>query len=80
MNTGVQNDARVPLLALCTPVEKTDGINKTDDYLPNMLLTIMLLQRKRLHSKLNFELCLSVFKLGKPSSRPAKTGSICTEL
>jgi len=76
MNTGVQNDARVPLLALCTPVEKTDDINKTNDYLPNMLLTIILLQRKRLHSKLNFELCLSVMKLGKPSSRPVNAGSM----
>jgi len=34
-----------------------------------MLLTIILLQRKRLHSKLNFELCMSVLKLGKPSSK-----------
>ena len=41
-----------------------------------MLLTIILLQRKRLHSKLNFELCLSVMKLGKPSSRPVNAGSM----
>ena len=50
-------------------VEKTYDIKKTNDYLPNILLRIVLLQRKRLHSKLNFELCLSVLKLGKPSSK-----------
>jgi len=47
----------------------TNDIKKTNDYLRNMLLTIILLQCKRLHSKLNFELCMSVLKLGKPSSK-----------
>jgi len=34
-----------------------------------MLLTSILLQRKRLQSKLNLELCTSVVKLGKSSSK-----------
>jgi len=54
---------------LVKPVEKTDDIKKTNDYLPNMLLTSILLQRKRLHSKLHLQLCMSVLKLGKPSSK-----------
>jgi len=43
-------------------VEKTDDVKKINDYLPNMLHTSILLQRKRLHSKLHLQLCMSVLK------------------
>jgi len=44
-------------------------MKKTNDHLPNVLLTSILLQRKRQHSKLNVELRKSVLKLSKPSSK-----------
>jgi len=54
-----QKTAKQPVKRIKT-VEKTDDIKKTNGYLPNMLPIIILLQSKRLHPKLNFELCMSV--------------------
>jgi len=68
-NTQTHIDTQKQLVKTIKTGEKTDDLKKINDYLPNMLHTSILLQRKRLQSKLHLQLCMSVLKLGKPSSK-----------